>query len=196
MTQDDELFKDKISQKRKKLKNLVLFYIRLKNIVRKMNIQLDWMTICGENGIIKWMKNWQIRILWGVYMEFNSLIPELSVFDIVQTRNFYEELGFKIEYERPEEKFVFMSFQDSQFMFEQIHDDGWNIGELVYPLGRGINFSIAVDDIEELYQLVKSLNIELYRELTRNIYQVNGIEEMQIEFLIQDPNGYLLRFTN
>ena len=129
-------------------------------------------------------------------MDFNNLIPELSVFDILQTKNFYEELGFKIEYERQEEKFVFMSFQDSQFMFEQIHDDGWNIGELVYPLGRGINFSIAVDDIEELYKLVNNLNIELYRELTRNIYQVNGIEEMQIEFLIQDPNGYLLRFTN
>ena len=124
------------------------------------------------------------------------MIPELSVFDIERTKKFYRELGFKIEYERTEDKFVFMSFQDSQFMFEQIHDDGWNIGELVYPLGRGINFSIAVDNIEELYQLVKSLNIELYRELTRNIYQVNGIEEMQIEFLIQDPNGYLLRFTN
>ena len=124
------------------------------------------------------------------------MIPELSVFDIERTKKFYRELGFKIEYERTEDKFVFMSFQDSQFMFEQIHDDGWNIGELVYPLGRGINFSIAVDDIEELYKLVNSLNIELYRELTRNIYQVNGIEEMQIEFLIQDPNGYLLRFTN
>ena len=124
------------------------------------------------------------------------MIPELSVFDIERTKKFYRELGFKIEYERTEDKFVFMSFQDSQFMFEQIHDDGWNIGEVVYPLGRGINFSIAVDDIEELYKLVNSLNIELYRELTRNIYQVNGIEEMQIEFLIQDPNGYLLRFTN
>ena len=33
---------------------------------------------------------------------------------------------------------------------------------------------------------MNNLNIELYRELTRNIYQVNGIEEMQIEFLIQD----------
>lgn len=129
-------------------------------------------------------------------MDFNNLIPELSVFDILQTKKFYKELGFKIEYERQKEKFIFMSFQDSQFMFEQIHDDGWNIGELVYPLGRGINFSIAVDDIEELYKLVINLNIELYRELTRNIYQVNGIEEMQIEFLIQDPNGYLLRFTN
>ena len=129
-------------------------------------------------------------------MNFNRMIPELSVFDIERTKKFYRELGFKIEYERTEDKFVFMSFQDSQFMFEQIHDDGWNIGELVYPLGRGINFSIAVDDVGELYKLVNHLNIELYRELTRNIYQVNGIDEMQIEFLIQDPNGYLLRFTN
>ena len=129
-------------------------------------------------------------------MDFNKMIPELSVFDIEQTKRFYNDLGFKIEYERPEEKFIFMSFQDSQFMFEQIHDNGWNIDELIYPLGRGINFSIAVDDIEGLYKLVKTLNLEIYRELNRSIYQVNGTEETQTEFLIQDPNGYLLRFTN
>ena len=129
-------------------------------------------------------------------MDFNNLIPELSVFDIFQTKNFYEELGFKIEYERREEKFVFMSFQDSQFMFEQIHDEGWSTGELIYPLGRGINFSIAVDDIENLYTLVKSKKLEIYKKLTKSVYLVNGIEEIQMEFLIQDPNGYLLRFTN
>ncbi|AVM69496.1 aldoketomutase [Lachnospiraceae bacterium oral taxon 500] len=129
-------------------------------------------------------------------MDFNNLIPELSVFDIVQTKNFYEELGFKIEYERQEKKFVFMSFQGSQLMFEQIHDEGWNTGELVYPLGRGINFSIAVDDIEKLYSLVKSKQLEIYKELVRSVYRVNEIEEIQMEFLIQDPNGYLLRFTN
>ena len=129
-------------------------------------------------------------------MDFNKMIPELSVFDIEQTKRFYNDLGFKIEYERPEEKFIFMSFQESQFMFEQIHDNGWNIDELIYPLGRGINFSIAVDDIEGLYKLVKTLNLEIYRELNRSIYQVNGTEETQTEFLIQDPNGYLLRFTN
>ena len=129
-------------------------------------------------------------------MDFNNLIPELSVFDILQTKNFYEELGFKIEYERQEEKFVFMSFQDSQFMFEQIHDEGWNTGELIYPLGRGINFSIAVDDIENLYTFVKSKKLEIYKKLTKSVYLVNGIEEIQMEFLIQDTNGYLLRFTN
>ena len=129
-------------------------------------------------------------------MDFNNLIPELSVFDILQTKNFYEELGFKIEYERQEEKFVFMSFQDGQFMFEQIHAEGWNTGELIYPLGRGINFSIAVDDIEKLYTLVKNKKLEIYKKLTKSVYLVNGIEEIQMEFLIQDPNGYLLRFTN
>ena len=129
-------------------------------------------------------------------MDFNNLIPELSVFDILQTKNFYKELGFKIEYERQKEKFIFMSFQDSQFMFEQIHDEGWNTGELTYPLGRGINFSIAVDDIENLYTLVKSKKLEIYKKLTKSVYLVNGIEEIQMEFLIQDPNGYLLRFTN
>ena len=129
-------------------------------------------------------------------MDLNNLIPELSVFDILQTKNFYKELGFKIEYERQKEKFIFMSFQDSQFMFEQIHDEGWNTGELIYPLGRGINFSIAVDDIENLYTLVKIKKLEIYKKLTKSVYLVNGIEEIQMEFLIQDPNGYLLRFTN
>ena len=129
-------------------------------------------------------------------MGFNGMIPELSFFDIGRTKKFYSELGFKIEYERAEDKFVFMSFQDSQFMFEQIHDEGWNTGELIYPLGRGINFSIAVDDIEKLYTLVKNKKLEIYKKLTKSVYLVNGIEEIQMEFLIQDPNGYLLRFTN
>jgi glyoxalase family protein len=129
-------------------------------------------------------------------MNFNKLIPELSVFDIKQTKDFYKKLGFKIEYERSEENFVFMSFEDSQFMFEQIHDQGWNTGALEYPLGRGINLSIAVDNVEALYETVKNGQMDTYRELTKSTYLVNGIAEEQIEFLIQDPNGYLLRFTN
>ncbi|GGE36168.1 VOC family protein [Streptococcus himalayensis] len=129
-------------------------------------------------------------------MEFNTLIPELSVFDVTQTKEFYQKLGFQIEYEREEENFVFMSFQGSQFMFEQIHEDGWNIGELKYPLGRGINFSIVSSHIEELYNLVKTEHLEIYRGLTRSTYMVGHVAEEQMEFLIQDPNGYLLRFTN
>ena len=129
-------------------------------------------------------------------MNFNKLIPELSVFDINRTKDFYKKLGFKIEYERAEENFVFMSFEDSQFMFEQIHDKGWNTGALEYPLGRGINLSITVENVEALYETVKNGQMDIYRELTKSTYLVNGIAEEPIEFLIQDPNGYLLRFTS
>ena len=63
--------------------------------------------------------------------------------------------------------------------------------KIIFDTDPGIDDAIAISAA-----IRNNLNIELYRELTRNIYQVNGIEETQIEFLIQDPNGYLLRFTN
>ncbi len=129
-------------------------------------------------------------------MNFNKMIPELSVFDIGQTITFYKKLGFEIIYERPEDLFVFMSFKGSQFMFEQIHNDGWNIGEMRYPLGQGVNFSIEVDEIDYLYERLKEEQTELYRDLKISHYRVNDTCIEQKEFLIQDPNGYLLRFTN
>lgn len=129
-------------------------------------------------------------------MDFNKMIPELSVFDIEQTVAFYKQLGFEVIYERPEDLFVFMSFEGSQFMFEQIHDNGWNTGEMRYPLGQGVNFSIEAADINSLYERLKEYQIELYRDLTISHYRVNGTNVDQKEFLVQDPNGYLLRFTN
>lgn len=130
-------------------------------------------------------------------MRFNKLIPELTVFNIEETREFYLDiLGFKLEYERIEDEFIFISFENSQFMFEQVHNSGWNIGELKYPLGRGINFSIEVKDIESFYDKVISHNITLFRELMISNYKVDNKMINQKEFLVQDPNGYLLRFTN
>lgn len=130
-------------------------------------------------------------------MKFNKMIPELTVFDINKTKFFYKDiLGFKIEYERPYDKFIFMSFENSQFMFEELHEDGWNIGKMTYPLGQGVNFSIEVEDIDFLYNRLKEHKVSFYRDILVNTYEVNGKNLVQKEFLIQDPNGYLLRFTN
>lgn len=128
-------------------------------------------------------------------MRFNSLIPELSVRNIEKTKYFYiSVLGFCLEYERVEDKFVFLSYGKSQIIFEEIHDNGWNISDLEYPLGRGINFSIVSNKLDELYDIIKNKNIKIYRELKENIYLCKGKQEIQREFLIQDPDGYLLRF--
>ncbi len=130
-------------------------------------------------------------------MKFNSLIPELTVSDINKTKEFYIDiLGFKIEFERPEDKFVFLSLGGAQMMFEQYHNDGWNTAELGYPYGRGINFEIGVSDIGELYNKILNAGIEPYRELKTNVYVVDGKETHQREFLIIDYDGYLLRFVD
>ena len=130
-------------------------------------------------------------------MRFNKLIPELTVFNIEETRDFYLNiLGFKLEYDRIEDNFIFVSFENSQFMFEQLHDDGWNIGELEYPLGRGINLSVEVKDIDSLYDKVISHNVTPFREIMISNYKVGDEIIEQKEFLLQDPNGYLLRFTD
>ena len=129
-------------------------------------------------------------------MIFNSLIPELAVSDIGRTKDFYMNvLSFRLEYERPEEKFVFLSLEGNQLMFEQ--DNGnWSTGALEYPYGRGVNFEMTVSDVEELYKRVLEAGIRPFRELKVSHYR-NGDEDIvQKEFLIQDPDGYLLRFTD
>lgn len=46
--------------------------------------------------------------------KFNSLIPELSVTDILKTRHFYVNvLGFEICYERKEDNFIFVRYEDN-----------------------------------------------------------------------------------
>lgn len=129
-------------------------------------------------------------------MKFNSLIPELTVDDIERTKDFYvNKLGFKIEYERPENKFAFLSFYGNQIMFEE-NNGHWSVGELEHPYGRGINFEMAVPDAAEMYKKIQEQNIIPFRELMENRYREDGNTIVQHEFLIQDPDGYLLRFAD
>ena len=129
-------------------------------------------------------------------MKFNPLIPELSVSDIEKSKRFYIDiLGFKIEYERPEDRFVFLSLDECQLMLEQVNEN-WSVGELIYPFGRGINLEMTVSDVDSLYQRVIANNIAAFKEITVKHYRENESVIEQKEFLIQDPDGYLLRFTD
>lgn len=128
-------------------------------------------------------------------MKFNRLIPELSVSDINKSKEFYLSLGFSIVYERVEDKFCFLDLDGNQLMIEEINDH-WNTGDLEYPFGRGVNFSMEVDDINSLYEKVKCMKYPIFRELQVDSYQVGDKECLDQQFLIQDLDGYLLRFIH
>ncbi len=128
-------------------------------------------------------------------MKFNKLIPELSVTNIDKSKEFYLTLGFKIMYERKEDKFAFLELEGNQLMIEEINDN-WNTGKLEYPFGRGINISMTVSDIDNYYQELVNKNITFFKDIMTNEYDVNDKTYLDKEFLIQDPDGYLLRFNN
>ena len=129
-------------------------------------------------------------------MKPNSLVPELSITDYGKTIRFYTEiLGFKIEYQREEEGFAYLSHGESQIMVDQIGlTRTWKTGELEYPLGRGVNFQIEVTDIEPLLQRLTQNGIHLFMEPEEKWYRKNETEVGNRQFLVQDPDGYLLIF--
>ena len=128
-------------------------------------------------------------------IRYNSLIPEFSVSNILVSKKFYIDLGFEIVYESVEDKFCFLSLYDNQIMIEEVNNN-WNVGELEYPFGRGSNISMAVNDIDKFYNNVKNMGINLYKDIAVSKYRVDDGYVCDKQFLIQDPDGYLLRFTN
>ena len=128
-------------------------------------------------------------------VKFNRLIPELRVSDINKSKGFYTKIGFQIIYERVEDKFCFLELEGNQIMIEEDLEE-WSTGKLEYPYGRGINISMTVDDVYAYYLKLKELNINFFEEFMVNQHRVNDIIYEDKEFLIQDPDGYLLRFND
>ena len=129
-------------------------------------------------------------------MYWNKIIPELSVTNLERSLKFYETAGFKVEYDRPENKFVFISLGEIQFMLQEISDnDKWDVAPLSYPFGNGINFQLEVNNLGEIYNNLKINNYDYAFDIEENWYRQNDKLLGNREFLVQDPDGYLLRFS-
>ncbi|MGL3606181.1 bleomycin resistance protein [Rhizobium sp. G187] len=130
-------------------------------------------------------------------MRSNALVPELAVSDWRTSRAFYCDLiGFEVAYERPEEGFSFLTLGDAQLMIDQI-----GIGRtfeiagapLERPLGRGLNLQIRVPDIGAILSRLETAEIDLCLPLEEKWYRRDDHEVGNRQFLVADPDGYLLR---
>ena len=129
------------------------------------------------------------------YINWNENIPELSVTNLENSLNFYKTAGFEIKYNRTEDKFAFISLNNIQFMLQELsNNDKWNVGELKYPFGNGINFQLEVEDIDKRYNNFKNNNYTITFDIEENWNRQDDKMLGNKEFLIQDPDGYLLRF--
>ena len=129
-------------------------------------------------------------------MYWNKLIPELAVSNLQNSLKFYKTAGFKVEYDRPENKFAFISLDEIQFMLQENSDnDKWEVAKLTYPFGNGINFQLEVENVNKIYDNLKNNNYKIAFDIEENWYRQDNKLLGCREFLIQDPDGYLLRFS-
>lgn len=127
----------------------------------------------------------------------SSLIPELKVSDFKQSLDFYIRLaGFKILYERIENDFAMLEINGAQLMIEGLTSKSrsWFVGEMEKPFGRGMHFQIEVEDVQSLYQIFKKAQYPIFLEMEEKWYRIGHEETCNKQFLVQDPDGYLLRF--
>jgi catechol 2,3-dioxygenase-like lactoylglutathione lyase family enzyme len=122
-------------------------------------------------------------------------VPEFAVADLNRSISFYcDACGFIIRYARPEDGFVFIELGNAQIMLEEITADAWLTGPLEPPFGRGMNLQIEIPDVALLYHRLLASGARMFRMIETKWYRQDGIEHGQTQFLIQDPDGYLLRF--
>jgi catechol 2,3-dioxygenase-like lactoylglutathione lyase family enzyme len=132
-------------------------------------------------------------------MSFSAppVIPELDVADLAQSLSFYvDALGFRVRFERPEERFAYLTRGPIHLMLEQADGPGrrFRTAPLEYPFGRGMNLQIEVPDVDHLHAQVTRAGATIYVPLEERWYRKRDEEVGHRQFVVVDPDGYLLRF--
>ena len=87
--------------------------------------------------------------------------------------------------------------EGAMIMLDQINHGSertWLSGVMEHPFGRGINLQIEVGSIMPLYSGVKKNGAKIFLEIEEKWYRIGDNEGGNKQFIVQDPDGYLLRF--
>lgn len=131
-------------------------------------------------------------------MPQNTLVPELTVVSYPRSLAFYRDvLGFSLAYQRLDEGFGFLELGDAQLMLDQA-DKGRTFAvddaALEHPFGRGVNFQIQVPEIASLVARLSDAEVSLHLPPEDKWYRTGSEERGNRQFVVADPDGYLLRF--
>ena len=125
-----------------------------------------------------------------------ALTPELYVTNLETSLNFYcDLLGFQISYQRPEDRFAFLTRDGVAIMLEEPIGRTWLAGPLEQPFGRGMNLQILVRDVAQIYADCQQANVTLQVALETKTYRRRDDMVSQTQFVVQDPDGYLIRLA-
>jgi catechol 2,3-dioxygenase-like lactoylglutathione lyase family enzyme len=124
---------------------------------------------------------------------FSAMAIELIVSNYDRSLAFWTgPMGFSICYTRPAMKFAYLERPEGAQMMFYERDGDWETGVLEAPFGRGTIIQIDVSNVNEIHAAMVAANIPRYVELREKWRDWGDRLGGQREFLVQDPDGYLV----
>lgn len=126
-----------------------------------------------------------------------ALVPELDVSDLDRSIEFYVgTLGFSVVFRRPEDRFIYLEREGAHLMLEEADGPGrrFRTAELQHPFGRGLNLQIRASDVVRLHDTVIRAGVTPLIAIEERWYRQSETERGNQQFVVADPDGYLLRF--
>ncbi len=132
-------------------------------------------------------------------MEIKSpcLVPELDVTSLDRAlRTYVEVFGFVVLAQRREECFAYLEREGAHLMLQQATGPGrrFRTAPLEAPFGRGVNLQIRVSNVAALHAEVIRAGLTPLIDLEERWYRQDATERGHRQFVVPDPDGYLLRF--
>lgn len=136
------------------------------------------------------------------------LVPELDVTDLARSLHFYTTaFGFRVLFEREPERFAYIERDGAELMVQEAVGPGrrFRTAPLEAPFGRGINFQLLVNDVDDVYARVVDSGAAVTVELEERWYRVDVATSAgrwsatgptvtgNRQFVVADPDGYLWR---
>jgi catechol 2,3-dioxygenase-like lactoylglutathione lyase family enzyme len=120
-------------------------------------------------------------------------VAEFIVRDYDRTLAFWTgPLGFALAFARPAQRFACVTRPEgAQVMFYE-RDGHWETGPLDAPFGRGAITQIFVADVAAVLAAVTAAGLPLFVPLREKWRDWGDRMGGQREFLVQDPDGYLV----
>jgi catechol 2,3-dioxygenase-like lactoylglutathione lyase family enzyme len=124
---------------------------------------------------------------------FSAMAIELIISNYERSLAFWTgPMGFTVCYTRPAMKFAYLERPDGAQMMFYERDGDWETGLLEAPFGRGTIIQIDVSNVNEIHAAMLAANIPRYVELREKWRDWGDRLGGQREFLVQDPDGYLV----
>ncbi len=124
---------------------------------------------------------------------WNPLVAEMMVQDFAASYAWWTGmLGFEPVFQRPAQKLAMLQNGDGAQVMVYQRDGDWETGAMEQPFGRGAVLQVFVADVTAAHAVFAAAGHPFYVALREKWRDWGDCLGGQREFLVQDPDGYLV----